>query len=123
MSRRDPKAHAQALLASRARRLAEFAAYDAKVAAMPRWSSIDHSTLSPSGRASKASRRAMMERETARIFGPGGLPTPPQGARPGPLSEVIAHLRHMGTMSPKAGRFFAKVIAEIEAVTAQESTP
>lgn len=35
------------------------------------WPSIDHSTLSPSGRTSKRARAAALKREAARLFPPG----------------------------------------------------
>lgn len=35
------------------------------------WPAIDHTLLSPSGRASKRARRAALEREAKRLFPPG----------------------------------------------------
>lgn len=41
------------------------------------WPSIDHSILSPSGRVSKRSRAAAMERTRVELFGPEGLQRAP----------------------------------------------
>jgi hypothetical protein len=40
------------------------------------WPSIDHTILSPSGRASKRARKAALDREAARLFPPGIFPQP-----------------------------------------------
>ena len=83
---------------------------------------IDHSTLSPSGRVSKRTRRAAQERTRLELFGPDGLQraTTPQPSKRERLLAQAAELRELADrgMSPRKHRKEAtRLEAEADTLT------
>lgn len=85
--------------------------------------SIDHSTLSPSGRVSERARHAALERTRVELFGEEGLQRAPvpQPTEQESLLRQAANLRDLAErgMSP---RLFVKQAAELEARAAELAT-
>lgn len=95
--------------------------------------SIDHTILSPSGRASKRARKAALEREAARLFPPGYFDPPElteaehNARRAEALLRSAATLRDLAErgMKPRAHRkHAARLEAEAERLlTARTEEP
>lgn len=73
--------------------------------------SVDHSLLSPSGRVSKAARKAADARETARLFPPGYWDEPARDEattareKAATLRRAAANLRDLAARGMSARRF------------------
>lgn len=94
----------------------------------PSYPSIDHTLLSPSGRASNRARKAAMKREAACLFPPGywDQPEPTQAekdkSKAARLAATARNLRELADrgMSPRRFRKAAERLeAEIQELTSQ----
>lgn len=65
---------------------------------------IDHTILSPSGRCSKRTRKAAMDREAARLFPPGFWDTPEPTEEEKRAAKVLSLRRHAATLRGLAER-------------------
>lgn len=82
--------------------------------------SIDHTLLSPSGRASKRARDAALKREAARLFPPGYFDAPTKSAqqiaseKAATLRRSAANLRDLAARGMSARKFLREA-AKLEA--------
>ena len=82
---------------------------------------VDHSLLSPSGRASKRAREAALQREGARLFPPG---TSPELEEPTPAEQAATLLRAAANLRALAAqgmhkRLYPREAARLEAMAAR----
>jgi hypothetical protein len=85
--------------------------------------SIDHTVLSPSGRVSKAARKAALKSEAARLFPPGFWSEPQKSAaeqgreKAASLRRSAANLRHLAALG-MSKRKFTRAAERMEAEAA-----